>query len=191
MAERRTKMLKSLMISSVCLTFGTAFAAETAGNVIEINENVAPEVIENGLFPKSSSASDCAEAAKAGFTCGQIVPRKVFSLPAGISFASGSARLSEAAKKLLASFGPILKRNEASGNTVVFVGHTDITGSKPLNRRLSQQRAESVRQYFIHNFDISPAFMGAVGIGSEQLKDSSNPASAVNRRVEISTKQSR
>jgi len=60
-----------------------------------------------------------------------------------------------------------------------------------LNRRLSQQRAESVRQYFIHNFDISPAFMGAVGIGSEQLKDSSNPASAVNRRVEISTKQSR
>ena len=125
-------MLKSLMISSVCLTFGTAFAAETAGNVIEINENVAPEVIENGLFPKSSSASDCAEAAKAGFTCGQIVPRKVFSLPAGISFASGSARLSEPAKKLLASFGPILKRNEASGNTVVFVGHTDITGSKPL-----------------------------------------------------------
>jgi OOP family OmpA-OmpF porin len=188
MAERRTKMLKSLMISSVCLIFGTAFAAETAGNVIEINKDVAPEVIENGLFPKSSATTDCEEAAKAGFTCGQIVPRKVFSLPAGISFASGSARLSEPAKQLLSSFGPILKRNEASGNTVVFVGHTDITGSKSLNRRLSQQRAESVRQYFIQAFKISPAFMGAVGVGSEQLKDSSNPASSANRRVEISTK---
>jgi len=181
-------MFKPLMISSVCLVFGTAFAADRAGDVVEINESVAPEMIESGLFPKSPSSADCEEAAKAGFTCGQIVPRKVFSLPANISFASGSAQLSESAKKLLAGFGPILKRNEASGNSVVFIGHTDVTGSKQLNQRLSRQRAESVRQYFISNFGVSPSFMRSVGVGSEQLKDRSEPASSVNRRVEISTR---
>jgi flagellar motor protein MotB len=54
--------------------------------------------------------------------------------------------------------------------------------------RLSQQRAESVRQYFIASFGISPAFLSSVGVGSEQLKDPAAPASAVNRRVEISTR---
>jgi len=181
-------MLKSMMISCVCLVFGTAFAADKVGDVVEINESIAPEVIESGLFPKSPSTTDCEEAAKAGFTCGQIVPRKVFSLPANISFASGSAQLSESAKKLLAGFGPILKRNEASGTPVVFIGHTDITGSKQLNQRLSMRRAESVRQYFITNFGISPSFLRATGVGSEQLKDTKDPASGVNRRVDISTR---
>lgn len=180
--------IRSIVLASICLAFGTAFAADKAGDVIELNDDIAPEVIESGLFPKSSTASDCAEAAKAGFTCGQIVPRKVFSLPSAISFATGSAKLSEPAKKLLAGFGPILKRNESSGNKVVLVGHTDITGSKKLNMRLSQQRAESVREYFIANFGISPAFLSSVGVGSEQLKDPAAPASAVNRRVEISTR---
>jgi outer membrane protein OmpA-like peptidoglycan-associated protein len=180
--------LRSIVLASICLAFGTVFAADHAGDVIELNGNIAPEVIENGLFPKSATANDCAEAAKAGFTCGQIVPRKVFSLPSGISFASGSAKLSEPAKKLLAGFGPILKRNESSGNKVVLVGHTDVTGSKTLNMRLSQLRAESVRQYFITNFGISPSFLSSVGVGSQQLKDPGEPASGVNRRVEISTR---
>ncbi|WP_194271296.1 OmpA family protein [Zoogloea sp. 1C4] len=180
-------MLKSLMISTICLASGVALAADNSGDVVELNESVAPEVIESGLFPKSSITAACEEAAKAGFTCGQIVPRKVFSLPSNISFTSGSAQLSDAAKSLLASFGPVLKRNEASGSSVIFIGHTDITGSKRLNQNLSERRAEAVRQYFISSFGISPSFLKASGVGSAQLKDKGNPSSSVNRRVEIST----
>lgn len=180
-------MLKSLVISSICVASGAAFAADNSSNVVEINESVAPEVIENGLFPKSSITAACEEAAKAGFTCGQIVPRKVFSLPSNISFTSGSAQLSDAAKNLLASFGPVLKRNEMSGSSVIFIGHTDITGSKRLNQNLSERRAEAVRQYFISSFGISPSFLKASGVGSAQLKDKGDPSSSVNRRVEIST----
>ncbi|GEC95939.1 hypothetical protein ZRA01_20120 [Zoogloea ramigera] len=182
--------IKSLVLASACLLFGTAFAADNRSEVIEINDSLAPEAIESGLFPKSPTAADCAEAAKAGFTCGQIVPRKVFSLPASISFGTNSSELSAAARSMLAGFGPVLKRNEASGNKVVFVGHTDITGSRALNMRLSQRRAESVRQYFIREFGISPSFVGAIGVGPQQLKDKQNPASAANRRVEITTKPS-
>lgn len=185
-------MLKSLMILAMNLTFGVAIASDNSGNVIELNGAVAPEVIESGLFPKSSTSADCEEAAKAGFTCGQIVPRgivpqKVFSLPGNVSFASGSSQLTEAAKAVLASFGPVLKRNEGSSNSVIFVGHTDITGSKQLNQQLSQRRAEAVRKYFITAFGISPSFLKAKGVGAEQLKDKGNPSSSVNRRVEISS----
>ena len=186
-------MFKSFVVSSLCAALGLAFApaafsADKLGEVVEINEQLSPEAIENGLFPKTANSADCEAAAKAGFTCGQIVPRKTYSLPANISFGSGSAQLSDSARKLLAEFGPVFKRNEGSGNKVVFVGHTDITGSAALNKRLSQQRAESVRQYFIKNFSVAPSFLGAVGVGSEQLKDKGNPASPANRRVEISTK---
>lgn len=89
--------IKSLVLASACLLFGTAFAADNRSEVIEINDSLAPEAIESGLFPKSPTAADCAEAAKAGFTCGQIVPRKVFSLPASISFGTNSSELSAAA----------------------------------------------------------------------------------------------
>lgn len=181
-------ILKSLMISAMCLAFGIAAADDKARAVVQLDSSLTPDVIENGLFPKSSTAADCEEAARAGFTCGQIVPRKVFSLPSNISFSTGSAQLSDSAKALLAGFGPVLKRNENTDRTVILVGHTDITGSRLFNQRLSLRRAEAVRQYFITTFGISPSFLKAVGVGSDQLEDQNNPASAVNRRVEISTK---
>jgi len=186
-------MIKFRTAASVCALLGLGVlplpvVAGQADGSVEINAQLTPEAIESGLFPKAANSSDCEEAAKAGFTCGQMVSRKVFSLPVGISFATGSAQLSEAARQLLAQFGPVFKRNETSGNKVVFVGHTDVTGTVPLNKRLSQQRAEAVRQYFIQNFALAPSFASAIGVGSEQLKDKSNPASPANRRVEITAR---
>lgn len=186
---RRSSILVSVFYGAFGLGFSPVItAAGPASNVVELNNQVTAESIEEGLFPKSATASDCAEAAKAGFTCGQIVPRKTYSLPVDVSFGVGSAQISAAAKSLLAQFGPVLKRNEHSGNKVVFVGHTDVSGSQQLNQRLSQQRAEAVRLYFIKDFDIAPSFLMATGVGSAQLKDKDNPTSVVNRRVEITTK---
>jgi len=188
-AMHRSSFLSFVLCSALGLFFSaTATAAGPAGNVVELTGQVTAESIEEGLFPKSGTASDCAEAAKAGFTCGQIVSRKTYSLPVDVSFAVGSAQISAAATSLLAQFGPVLKRNEQSGNKVVFVGHTDASGSQQLNERLSQQRAEAVRQYFIKDFGVAPSFLAATGVGSAQLKDKESPNSAVNRRVEITTK---
>jgi OOP family OmpA-OmpF porin len=186
-------MFKFTVFLSVWTTFGLVLApavaaADRAGDVVEVSTQLTAETIESGLFPQSSNASDCEEAAKAGFTCGQIVPRKTFSLPAGVSFAVNSSQLTEAARKVLAQFGPVLRRNETSGSKVVFVGHTDITGSPQLNMRLSKQRANAVREYFLQNFGIAPSFLVAEGVGSAQLKNKADPASAENRRVEITAK---
>ncbi len=185
----RSSVLSLLLCSALGLVFSpAATAAGPASGVVELTGQVTAESIEEGLFPRSATASDCAEAAKAGFTCGQIVSRKTYSLPVDVSFAIGSAQISAAAMSLLAQFGPVLKRNEQSGNKVVFVGHTDASGSQQLNQRLSKQRAEAVRQYFIKDFGVAPSFLAASGVGSAQLKDKDNPNSAVNRRVEITTR---
>ncbi len=49
--------------------------------------------------------------------------------------------------------------------TAIIEGHTDSTGSEEYNQQLSQQRAESVRQYFIDNFSIAPERLQAKGFG--------------------------
>ena len=48
---------------------------------------------------------------------------------------------------------------------VVIEGHTDDVGSDRLNQRLSQLRANAVRQYLIDNFNVNPERLTAVGYG--------------------------
>jgi OOP family OmpA-OmpF porin len=65
-------------------------------------------------------------------------------------------------------------------------GHTDITGSAETNRLLSQQRAETVKQYFIdHGIDASR--LTAVGYGPDAPVGDNKTAAgrAMNRRVEL------
>ena len=65
-------------------------------------------------------------------------------------------------------------------------GHTDSSGSAELNRNLSQQRAESVRQYLIDR-GVDPAQVTAVGYGEDYPRDdnSTREGRANNRRVEL------
>lgn len=65
------------------------------------------------------------------------------------------------------------------------VGHTDATGSRAYNLKLSQERAEAVRKMLVEAFGIDPERLEAVGFGEEQLADPKNPAAAVNRRVQL------
>jgi opacity protein-like surface antigen len=50
---------------------------------------------------------------------------------------------------------------------VVIEGHTDSVGSAAYNQKLSQKRADSVRDYLIQNFNISPDRLTAKGYGEE------------------------
>lgn len=67
----------------------------------------------------------------------------------------------------------------------VVVGHTDAKGSRDYNLKLSQRRAESVRNMLVSLFRVEPDRLLAVGLGEEQLQDPSNPDAAVNRRVQL------
>ena len=65
-------------------------------------------------------------------------------------------------------------------------GHTDSSGPAELNRNLSQQRAESVRQYLI-DAGVAPGRITAVGYGEDRpiADNSTAEGRAANRRVEL------
>lgn len=70
-------------------------------------------------------------------------------------------------------------------NKFVVVGHTDAKGKRDYNLKLSQRRANAVRDMLISTFRIEPNRLVAVGLGEEQLKDQNNPDAGVNRRVQL------
>jgi outer membrane protein OmpA-like peptidoglycan-associated protein len=71
--------------------------------------------------------------------------------------------------------------------SVVIEGHTDSTGTPELNKHLSQQRADAVRDYLIANQTLPANKIIAVGYGSERpLASNATPEGrAINRRIDI------
>src|SRR5262249_19994971 len=73
------------------------------------------------------------------------------------------------------------------GYRVLIVGHTDATGKRTYNLDLSQRRAEAIREALVTSFGVAARRIEAVGLGEEQLRDSANPKSPENRRVQLIT----
>lgn len=69
---------------------------------------------------------------------------------------------------------------------LLIVGHTDSTGSMTTNQRLSQQRAESVRDALVGR-GIAPARLTPAGAGSSTpvANNATEAGRALNRRVEL------
>ncbi len=53
------------------------------------------------------------------------------------------------------------------------------------NQRLSERRANRVKAYLQQHFAIAAARLDAEGKGYAQLADPAHPASAINRRVQV------
>jgi outer membrane protein OmpA-like peptidoglycan-associated protein len=70
---------------------------------------------------------------------------------------------------------------------VIIEGHTDSTGSTEVNELLSQERAESVRQYLLANKTLSNDRIVAVGYGSSKplASNETEEGRAVNRRIDV------
>jgi peptidoglycan-associated lipoprotein len=67
-------------------------------------------------------------------------------------------------------------------------GHTDARGNAAANRRLSQERAEEVRQYLML-LGVHASRLKAVGKGSSEPANTKDPLAAENRRVRVVTVQ--
>ncbi|PLX95726.1 MAG: hypothetical protein C0619_00750 [Desulfuromonas sp.] len=70
---------------------------------------------------------------------------------------------------------------------VVIEGHTDSTGSAAVNAKLSKDRAEAVRQYFIANGTLADNKVTSIGYGPERpLATNDTPEGrAINRRIDV------
>lgn len=71
--------------------------------------------------------------------------------------------------------------------TFLVIDHTEAIGRRDANLILSQRRADSIRAVLAGSFKISSKRLQALGLGEEQLQDSSSPTSPVNARAQIVT----
>lgn len=102
----------------------------------------------------------------------------------GVNFDFGSAAIREDARPVLDEAVDTLQHE--AGVVVLAAGHTDDVGSDAANLRLSQRRADAVRQHLIDG-GIAPGRIRATGLGESQPVASNGTAEgrAENRRVEL------
>lgn len=181
--------MKKRLIVAVLGVFSAcsvAFAAdEEARQTVSINSpNPKVEEIEGALFPKEISAlkDECAQMEKIGLRCQSVIPKSSLDT-IQITFARGSALLTEEGKGFLRSVGAALQRKAGVWKSVAVEGHTDATGSEAVNRRLSKTRADAVKSFLQAEFGLSD--IETVGRSSDKLRDTDNPGSGLNRRVEF------
>ncbi len=102
----------------------------------------------------------------------------------GVTFATGSAKLTENSKTIL---GKVVRTMQENPELVVEVrGYTDNTGSYKGNMRISQRRADSVKEYLVSQ-GIDASRITAQGFGPENpiAPNDTRAGRAKNRRIEF------
>lgn len=109
----------------------------------------------------------------------------VISLAGSVLFASGQSNLMPVARERLSSVAQALQQTSPD-QMIVVEGHTDSRGTDELNQTLSQERAESVREFLVSE-GVSADRIRAEGRGEQQpiAPNESPEGRANNRRVEI------
>lgn len=102
-----------------------------------------------------------------------------------ITFQTNSAALTSAARRSLDVVGKALASEKLASSRFAIEGHADPRGLPEENLKLSQARAESVRDYLVSNANIDAARLDPVGKGDRELMNRANPIAAENRRVTI------
>lgn len=152
---------------------------------VSVNEkSPSVDTIEAALFPQqmAEQKKECAQLEKVGLRCQSVLPKSSLD-SIQVTFARGSAKLTDEGKEFLDIVGKALQKRSDTWTALVIEGHTDVTGSVETNRKLSQARAEAAKSYLQTAFGLKN--IDAVGRGSERLRDGAEPTAETNRRVEF------
>lgn len=108
----------------------------------------------------------------------------ILNMPGNITFATDSSALNPSFHEVLNSVVLILKKFDKT--LIEVAGHTDSTGSREYNKKLSWQRAQSVANYLVDQGVDSQRII-TVGHGEERPIASNKTAEGrqQNRRVEL------
>jgi outer membrane protein OmpA-like peptidoglycan-associated protein len=102
-----------------------------------------------------------------------------------VQFETGKANIKPESHGLLDEVAKVLKENPQV-EVISVEGHTDSTGSADFNRKLSQQRAESVAKY-LSSKGVKAARLQPKGFGPDRpiADNESETGRDANRRVEF------
>jgi outer membrane protein OmpA-like peptidoglycan-associated protein len=102
-----------------------------------------------------------------------------------IQFDFNSARIRPSSFQAVGLMADALYSPYLQGYCFLIVGNTDGVGTREYNFKLSQQRADAIRDALINPFAIQPARIEAVGLGEENFLNPADPKAAENRRVQL------
>nr|WP_279342338.1 OmpA family protein [Geotalea sp. SG265] len=103
---------------------------------------------------------DCA------FDATKITPPERLCMSLLVEFDTGKADIRPQYHDEIARVADYMKQYPTT--TALIEGHTDNTGTEELNRKLSQERAESVVNYLVEKFGIERSRLSAKGYGSSR-----------------------
>lgn len=103
----------------------------------------------------------------------------------GVYFDTGSAKVKDESYAVLKQVADVMTAN--TDLKILIAGHTDNTGTIEGNKKLSLDRAESVKQYLVSRFGIAVVRLSTKGAGdTEPIADNKTvEGRAKNRRVEF------
>ncbi len=102
-----------------------------------------------------------------------------------VNFEFDSAKLDANGIMALQALGTAMKDPRLKGYLFQIAGHTDAVGDDAYNQRLSEARAQAVREYLIRQFGVAPEVLSAAGFGKSKPLDPTRPNDAINRRVQV------
>ena len=102
-----------------------------------------------------------------------------------VEFDFGSARIRPRSYRSIGLMADALYHPALYGYCFLIVGNTDAVGGREYNLKLSERRAEAIRQALVNPFGIGKLRIDTLGLGEEQLLNTSNPKAAENRRVQL------
>jgi OOP family OmpA-OmpF porin len=100
-------------------------------------------------------------------------------------FASSSARVDNRCKATLDEVA--LRMKDESDARALVIGYSDATGSEATNQKISERRAEAVKEYLVTRHGIDPSLITVEGRGeADPVGDNATAAGrAQNRRAVI------
>jgi outer membrane protein OmpA-like peptidoglycan-associated protein len=141
---------------------------------------VAPEAEDAASAPRTRSFRPAVRVAGAAATAAQQARASIL-----VTFVTNSAELTPAAKNALDVLAGAMKSDKLASVKFTIEGHADPRGTEEMNLKLSQARADSVREYLTSKHGLAAERVNAVGKGSSALMNPGDPAAPENRRVTI------
>lgn len=189
----RRALAIGVALLALAATTGTAWAqvtqaAPAAPGTQQMIDALKPSANRGrNLLVRQSSEAPAAAASAAPAAAATAAPAgPAPSLSLAIQFETNSSRVRPESGALLGDLVAAMISPDLKDSRFVIEGHTDARGNAAANRRLSQERAEEVRQYLIL-LGVHASRLKAVGKGSSELANSKDPMAAENRRVRVVT----
>lgn len=174
---------------AVALAAGVAAAHAQSSDVLLRGSQFSEEALVNALRPPLPEGTLSRTIRPVGAPPPRpAAPARPTSASVLVTFETNSAELTADARRQLDVVARALANDQLANLNFAIEGHADLRGSPDDNLRLSQARAEAVREYLVTVGRIGAERLAAVGKGDREPLNTREISAPENRRVTFVTR---